>query len=91
MTQAMKKPIDDANLLNLARKWPFRPAKYNAHLDRYQPVDKIGDKSPNITLEVHFKQVEAQKGGFGKNLQDFTEYAKSLENKGFSKGYETEK
>ena len=91
MTQAMKKPIDDANLLNLARKWAFRPAKYNAHLDRYQPMDKIGDKSPNITLEAHFKQVEAQKAGFGKNLQDFTEYAKSVENKGFSKGYEVEK
>lgn len=91
MTQAMKKPINDASLLNLAREWAFRPAKYNAHLDRYQPVDKIGDKSPNITLEAHFKQVEAQKAGFGKNLQDFTEYAKSLENKGFSKGHEVEK
>ena len=91
MTQAMKKPINDASLLKLAREWAFRPAKYNAHLDRYQPVDKIADKSPNITLETHFKQVEAQKAGFGKNLQDFTEYAKSIENKGFSKGYEVEK
>lgn len=91
MSQAMKKTLDDASLLNLATKWEFRPAKFNAYLDRYQPVDKIGDKSPNITLEAHFKQVEAEKGGFGKNLQDFTEYTKSLENKELSKGYEVEK
>lgn len=91
MSQAMNKTIDDKSLLNLATQWAFRPAKFNAHTNTYQPVDKIGDKSPNITLEAHFKQVEAQKGGFGKNLQDFTEYAKSIENKGFSKGYEVEK
>ena len=91
MTQAMNKTIDDKSLLNLATQWSFRPAKFNAHTNTYQPVDKIGDKSPNITLETYFKQVEAQKDGFGKNLQDFTEYAKSLENKGVSKGWGIEK
>lgn len=91
MTQAMKKPINDAQLLNLAMKWAFRPAKFNAHTNTYQPVDKIGDKSPNITLEAHFKQVEAEKDGFGKNLHKVSEYEKSVENKGVSKGWDIEK
>ena len=96
MTQAMKKPINDAQLLNLATKWAFRPAVYNSRLDRYEPAERliannVVIKDPNITLEAHFNQVEAEIDRFDKNLQDFTEYAKSVENKGFSKGYEVEK
>lgn len=96
MSQWMKKPINDAQLLNLATKWAFRPAVYNSRLDRYEPAERliannVVIKDPNITLEAHFNQVEAEIDRFDKNLQDFTESAKSLENKGVSKGYEVEK
>lgn len=96
MSQWMKKPINDTQLLNLATKWAFRPAVYNSRLDRYEPAERliannVVIKDPNITLEAHFKQVEAEKDRFRKNLQDFTESVKSLENKRLSKGYEVEK
>lgn len=91
MSQAMNRSIDDKTLLNLATKWEFRPARYNARLETYRPVDKVGDKNPNITLETHFKQVEAEKGGFGKNLHKVSEYEKSVENKEVSKGWDIEK
>ena len=97
MSQWMDKPINDAQLLNLAMKWPFRPGVRNSYLGRYEAeakligIDNVVIKDPNITLETHFKQVEREKDRFGKNLQDFTESAKSLENKRLSKGYEVEK
>lgn len=97
MSQWMDKPINDAQLLNLAMKWPFRPAVRNSYLGRYEPeakligIDNVVIKDPNITLETHFKQVEREKDRFGKNLQDFTESVKSLENKRVSKGWDIEK
>lgn len=97
MSQWMDKPINDAQLLNLAMKWPFRPAVRNSYLGRYEAevkligIDNVVIKDPNITLETHFKQVEAEKDRFGKNLQDFTESVESLENKGVSKGWDIEK
>lgn len=97
MSEWLKKPINDASLLNLATKWAFRPAVRNSYLGRYEAeakligIDNVVIKDPNITLETHFKQVEAEKDRFSKNLQDFTESVKSVENKGVSKGYEVEK
>lgn len=97
LTQKFERPFDDALLLKFALEWKFRPAVRNSYLGRYEPeakligIDNVVIKDPNITLETHFKQVEAEKDRFGKNLQDFTESVKSLENKRLSKGYEVEK
>lgn len=95
MCRLTKKTLDDAQILDFAKR-EFRPAVYNARLDRYQPaeilVDKINNvviKDPNITLETHFKKVEAEKGrNVGQeNLRAFELYEKSAGNKDVSKDF----
>ena len=90
--QATKKVISDTELLNLATKYKFRPAVFNGRNDRYEPAERliingVVVKDTNITLETHFKQIEAEKGrNVGQeNLRAFESYEKSVENKGISK------
>jgi hypothetical protein len=95
MCQGFKKTIDDAQLLNLARKFEFRPAVFNSHKDKYEAAERLIDsngvvvKDPNITLETHFKKVEAEKGrNVGQeNLRAFESYEKSVGNKDVSEDY----
>lgn len=91
MCRLTKKNLDDAQLLDFAKR-EFRPAVYNGHRDRYEPAEmlKRGEeiiKNSNITLETHFKQIEAEKGrNVGQeNLNVIELYEKSVENKGISK------
>ena len=94
MCQGFKKTIDDAQLLNLARKFEFRPAVFNSYKDKYEAAERliingVVVKDPNITLETHFKKVEAEKGrNVGQeNLRAFESYEKSVGNKDVSEDY----
>lgn len=93
MCRLTKKTLDDAQILDFAKR-EFRPAVYNGRLDRYQPAERLVDKinnvvikDPNITLETHFKKVEAEKGrNVGQeNLRAFESYETSVGNKDVSK------
>ena len=97
MCRLTKKTLDDAQILDFAKR-EFRPAVYNGRLDRYQPAERLVDKinnvvikDPNITLETHFKKVEAEKGrNVGQeNLRAFESYEKrkSVGNEDVSKDF----
>lgn len=95
MCRLTKKTLDDAQILDFAKR-EFRPAVYNGRLDRYQPAERLVDKinnvvikNPNITLETHFKKVEAEKGrNVGQeNLRAFESYETSVGNKDVSKDF----
>lgn len=95
MCRLTKKTLDDAQILDFAKR-EFRPAVYNGRLDRYQPAERLVDKinnvvikDPNITLETHFKKVEAEKGrNVGQeNLRAFESYETSVGNKDVSKDF----
>lgn len=94
--QWTKKNLDDKSLLDWATKWEFRPAVYNAMKNGFEPAERLmrGDKiikNPNITLETHFKKVEAEKGrNVGQeNLRAFESYEKrkSVGNEDVSKDF----
>lgn len=92
--QWTKKNLDDKSLLDWATKWEFRPAVFNAMKNEYKPAEmlKRGDeiiKNPNITLETHFKKVEAEKGRnvSQENLRAFESYEKSVEKKDVSEDF----
>lgn len=92
--QWTKKNLDDKSLLDWATKWEFRPAVFNAHKDKYEAAERliINDvvkNDPNITLETHFKKVEAEKGrNVGQeNLRAFESYETSVGNKDVSKDF----
>lgn len=95
MCQGFKKTIDDTQLLNLARKFEFRPAVYNNLKGRFEPAPRLLDingvviNDPYITLETHFKKVEAEKGrNVGQeNLRAFESYETSVGNKDVSKDF----
>lgn len=98
MCQGFKKTIDDTQLLNLARKFEFRPAVYNNQKGRFEPAPRLLDingvviNDPYITLETHFKKVEAEKGrNVGQeNLRAFESYETSVGNKDVSKDFGSE-
>lgn len=92
--QWTKKNLDDKSLLDWATKWEFRPAVFNAHKDKYEAAERliINDvvkNDPNITLETHFKKVEAEKRrNVGQeNLRAFESYETSVGNKDVSEDY----
>lgn len=95
--QWTKKNLDDKSLLDWATKWEFRPAVFNAHKDKYEAAERliingVVKKDPNITLETHFKKVEAEKGRnvSQENLNVYESYQKSVEKKHVSDDYELE-